>query len=50
MIWIATVARMGTIRNAYRMLVKKPERKGSFVTRRHTWDDNIKTDPEGKGC
>jgi hypothetical protein len=35
---------MGEKRNAYRILVGKPEGKTSLVTPRRRWVDNIKTD------
>jgi len=36
------VARMRQIRNAYKILAGKPERKKSLVRPRHRWEDNIK--------
>jgi hypothetical protein len=36
------VARMGKKRNAYRILVGKPEGKRSLRRPRHRWVDNIK--------
>jgi hypothetical protein len=44
MIWAGNVARMGEKRNAYRILVGKPEGKRSLGRRRRTWVDNIKVD------
>ncbi|KAJ4428538.1 hypothetical protein ANN_24582 [Periplaneta americana] len=38
------VARMGESRNAYRVLVGKPERKRSLGRPRRRWEDNIKLD------
>jgi hypothetical protein len=38
------VARMGEKRNAYRMLVGKPERKRPLGRQRRRWVDNIKID------
>jgi hypothetical protein len=38
------VARMGEKRNAYRILVGKPEEKRSLGRPRHRWVDNIKID------
>jgi hypothetical protein len=35
---------MGAKRNAYRILVGKPEGKRSLEIPRHSWDDNIKMD------
>jgi hypothetical protein len=42
--WAGHVARMGTRRNAYRMLVGKPERKRPLGRLRRTWMGNIKMD------
>jgi hypothetical protein len=36
------VARMGTKKNAYRILVGKPEEKRPLGRPRHRWEDNIK--------
>jgi len=38
------VARMGEMRNAYKILVGKPERKTTLGRRRHIWEDNIRMD------
>jgi hypothetical protein len=35
---------MGEKRNAYRLLVEKPERKRPLGTQRRKWVDNIKID------
>jgi hypothetical protein len=35
---------MGEKRNAYRILVGKPEGKGPLERPRRRWEDNIKTD------
>jgi hypothetical protein len=40
--WAGPVARMGKKRNAYRLLVEKPEGKRSLGRPRHRWVDNIK--------
>jgi hypothetical protein len=37
---------MGEMRNAYRLLVGKPEGKRKLGRRRSRWVDNIKTDLE----
>jgi hypothetical protein len=37
-------ARMGEMRNAYKILVGKPEGKRSLGTPRFTWEDNITMD------
>jgi hypothetical protein len=42
--WAWYVARMGMRRNAYRILVGKPEGKRSLGRPRHRWVDNIKMD------
>jgi hypothetical protein len=40
--WAGHVARMEEKRNAYRILVGKPEGKRPFGRPRHKWVDNIK--------
>jgi hypothetical protein len=35
---------MGEMRNAYNILVGKPEGKRPFVRARHRWEDNIRMD------
>jgi hypothetical protein len=42
--WAGHVARMGEKRNAYRLLVGKPEGKRSLGRPRRRWVDNIKMD------
>jgi hypothetical protein len=42
--WAGHVARMGETRNAYRILVGKPERKRPLGKPRRRWVDNIKMD------
>jgi hypothetical protein len=37
------VARIGDMKNAYNILVRKPEGKRPIGRRRRRWDDNIKT-------
>ena len=37
-------------RNAYRILVGKPEGKSLLVRPRRTWEDNIKMDLREVGC
>jgi hypothetical protein len=44
MIWAEHVARMGEKRNAYRILVGKPEGRRPLGRPRRTWVDNIKMD------
>jgi hypothetical protein len=42
--WAGHVARMGAQRNAYRLLVVKPEGKRPLGRARYRWVDNIKRD------
>jgi hypothetical protein len=42
--WTGHVARMGEKRNAYRLLVGKPEGKKPLGRPRHRWVDNIRMD------
>jgi hypothetical protein len=42
--WAGDVARIGEKRNAYRLLVVKPERKRPLGKRRRRWVDNIRMD------
>jgi hypothetical protein len=42
--WAGHVARMGEKRNAYRLLVGKPQRKRPLRRPRRRWVDNIKMD------
>jgi hypothetical protein len=42
--WAVNVTRMGEKRNAYRLLVVKPEGKRQLGRPRRRWVDNIKTD------
>jgi hypothetical protein len=42
--WAGHVARMGEKRNAYRLLVGKPEGKKPLRRPRRTWADNIRMD------
>jgi hypothetical protein len=42
--WAGHVARMGEKRNAYRLLVRKPEGKGPLGRPRRRWMDNIRMD------
>jgi hypothetical protein len=41
---------MGQMKNAYKILVRKPEGKRPLGRPRHTWDDNIKIDLRDKVC
>jgi len=40
--WAGHVARMGEMRSAYSVLVKKPEGKRPLGKHRRRWEDNIK--------
>jgi hypothetical protein len=40
--WAGHVVHMGEMRNAYKILVGKPEGKRPFLRLRHRWEDNIK--------
>jgi hypothetical protein len=42
--WAGHVARLGEKRNAYRLLVGKPEKKRPLGRPRRRWVDNIKID------
>jgi hypothetical protein len=42
--WAGHVARMGEMRNAYRILVGKPEGKRPLGRPRRRWVDNVKMD------
>ena len=48
--WAGHVARMEQSRNAYRVLLGKPERKRPLGRRRRRWEDNIKMDLREVGC
>jgi hypothetical protein len=47
--WAGHVARMGTKRNAYRLLVGKPDGKRLLEGLRRRWVNNIKIDLGGIG-
>jgi hypothetical protein len=47
--WAAHVARMEEMRNAYKILVGKPEGKRSVGRHRHRRRDNIRTDLKERG-
>jgi hypothetical protein len=42
--WVGHVARMGEMRNAYNISVRKPERKEPHGRAGRTWENNIKKD------
>ena len=48
--WAGYVARLEESRNAYRVLVGKPEGKRPLGRQRHRWEDNIKIDLREVGC
>jgi hypothetical protein len=48
--WAGHVARMGEKRNAYRLLVGKPEGKRPLGRPRRRWVDNIRMDLGEVGC
>jgi hypothetical protein len=47
--WAGHVARMGETRNAYRILVGKPEGKRPLGRPKRRWVDNFKIDLKGLG-
>ena len=44
---VGHVAQVGQKKNAYSILIKKPEEKKSVGRPRHIWKDNIKVDLKG---
>jgi hypothetical protein len=50
--WVGRVARIGKRRNAYRILVGKPEGKRPLGRPKRRWEDSIKIDLReiGLGC
>ena len=48
--WAGLVARMEQFRNAYRVLVGKPESKRPLGRPRRRWEDSIKMDLREVGC
>ena len=48
--WAGHVARMEQSRNAYRVLVGRPEGKRPLGRPRRRWEDNIKMDSREVGC
>jgi hypothetical protein len=48
--WARHVACVGERRGFYRVLVMKPEGKGTPGRPRHRWEDNIKMDLQEVGC
>jgi hypothetical protein len=47
--WVGHVARMGEGRDAYRILVGRPEGRRPLGRPRHSWEDNIKMDLQEVG-
>ena len=47
--WVGHVAHMGQRRDAYSMLVLKPEGKRHLENPRHRWENNIRTDLKETG-
>ena len=50
MIWAEHVASIKLSRNAYRVLMRRPEIKRPLGRPRHRWKDNIKMDLREVGC
>jgi hypothetical protein len=48
--WAGHVARVGEKRNAYMILVVKPEGRRPLGRQRRRWEDNIKMDLREIGC
>jgi hypothetical protein len=42
MIWVGHITRIAEMKNAYKILVGKPEGKRSAESCRHRWNDNLK--------
>jgi hypothetical protein len=47
--WVGYVARMGEMRNAYSILVGKPDGKIPLGKSRGRWENNIRMNLRGKG-
>jgi len=47
--WEGQVAQRGEIRNAYKILIRKPEVERPFGRLRHRWEDNITLGLREKG-
>jgi hypothetical protein len=50
LIWAGHVARMGEGRDAYRVLLGKPQRSRPLERPRSRWEDNIRMDLREVGC
>ena len=48
--WAGHVARMGERKDAYNVLVGKPEGKRPIGRPRRRWEENIKMDLQEEGC
>jgi hypothetical protein len=46
--WAGHVAHMREMRNTYKILVRKPERKRPLWTHRHRGEDNIKMEQRNR--
>jgi hypothetical protein len=47
---VGHVPRIGEMRNAYKILIGKPEGKRPFGKPRRRWEDNIMVDLKERGC
>jgi hypothetical protein len=48
--WIAHAACMVEMRNAYKIMIRKPDKKRPLGGPRHRWEDNIRMDLKEVGC
>jgi hypothetical protein len=48
--WTGHVAYMEAMKSAYKILIRKPQGKGSCVKIRRGWEDNIKMGLRERGC
>jgi len=48
--WVGQIANMGDMRNAYKILVGKPEGKRPLGRPRHIWKNNIRIYIRETGC
>jgi hypothetical protein len=48
--WAGNVAHMGEKRNAYEVLMGKPDRKRPLGRPRHRWEENTETVLREMGC
>jgi hypothetical protein len=47
--WVGHIAHMEELRNAYKILVRKPEGKRPLIRPRYKWEDNIGIDLKERG-